>query len=218
MSEVQSALWFLAKFLFLCLLLSVWYYAFGMYPMTQWLVDCGNFILPLMGEVVVRVAERSPTEIVVLVPNAVDPTRMELFAQLDAKPMHYNLMPLLALFLATPGLSLRRKLLHCGIAILLAWPTYVFHLIVTIFQLMKVQFVFNSATPWLLLKSSTWWFFLKSVGFSSILMKQSGSMFLQFLIWGVFYFKSFRLLFYPASLMERYFRVADYIEHRLPAE
>jgi hypothetical protein len=197
---VKTTLWFLLRFLALSLLLALFYwnasptvnavFARSSQAVFAW------FELPFS----VEVPRDNANQLDVTIPA---PGGRAMRARLDGRPFHFNLVPLLGLFLATPGLSLRKKLWHCVIALAIAWPTYTLHLFLNLVELGRHEVIIRQYSFWAWADSVGRWFLLQTMRHGSIFMKQTGSLFIPFLLWGIFYFRWMRFIFYPEERVRR---------------
>lgn len=198
---MKSALWFLAKFLVFSLLVSVLYWIHSDAINGVWvsLVDWGWNIEGIAYELVQ--SPRRPTNVQVFVTLG---QRRELFSELDGLPFHFNLAPLIGLFLATPAFSLRKKILFTVIGVVLLFPTHVFHIYTNLVQLTTINLTFLNYNFEVWWESVSRWFYFQTLRYSSIFMKQTGTVFLPFLIWSIFYFNMVRFIFYPLDSIRQY--------------
>ena len=191
---MKAALWFLTKFLIFSLLVSVLYWQ-----------NVGS-----VNEVFVSLVNRGWTIVDVtyeLAPNRekigniqifrVAGDVRQLFAEFDGRPFHFNLAPLLALFLATPSIRLRQKVFYTFCGVLLLIPTWWFHIYTNLIEISSINLPLRNWSVSIIIGDFSRWFLYQGLRYGSIFMKQTGTVFVPFLIWLVFFFNRLKFLFYP---------------------
>ncbi len=160
-----------------------------------------NFILPedyvgLLAPAKNREGERTPAKDMLLIYKKseldVDSLRKRTKG-LELLTLHFNVIPFVALFLATPGISWKRRLISLPIAFVFLSLSHLLHAYLNYYAIthQKVDVMMNKPfQAWLKVSSMNLVLYLRAF------MEQAGSRLISFLLWIVFYnkkiFETFR--------------------------
>lgn len=131
------------------------------------------------------------------------------FSIFDGIPFHFNVAILIGFFLATPGISLRRKVLSTALAMLLLLPTQIMHIYFNLVQITTLDLHIrqHSVPAWA--SDVGTYFYYQALRHASIFMKQTGTIFIPLVIWCLFFLNKVRFLFFPVEQIEEYVQKAS---------
>ncbi|MBN2057117.1 hypothetical protein JW905_19480 [bacterium] len=180
---MKSAGWFLIKFLVAATVVApLWYFgASGCYNIVlKWIVELSlpaDFILEL---------KDGKLALLHILPNMYLLKPPEFKAALELLTLHFNVVPFLSLFLVTPGVRWRRRLVFILTGFLALSATHVLHIELDYYLKLHQEIHIDTAdkTAFLMFLKGRLMLYLQAF------MEQAGSMLMPFFLWLLFFNKS----------------------------